>query len=384
MKRLFSAALLLSSVGTFAFVGQGCSSATPRPSTYEKEKEETVPTDDVGEESGFQETGKTKTKKTDPLAGCATSESGADRAPIYLEFVVDASGSMSLKGKWEAQIAALKQIFTEMHAQSDKKLGVGLIMFGEEVTYPRNGKDVFINYVGSDDDGQYNALMTLINKSDASGTTPTKEALTGGYNVLKNFVPLAPLEEGGKKVVVLMSDGAPNNSTGIDTMVDQAHNLVGPEGPIDTFAVGVGLSTAAEISFMSMVAQKGGTAPKGCIPTSTDPKTMCYFAIDPGTKSVAQLTQDFVDTINRIRLRASCEYSLASDNAAADPTKVNVVFVDDSGKKVTVPQDPVDGWSYDDPTNPTKVILHGAACEKAGTDLNSTVKVVLGCKTITQ
>jgi len=380
MKRLFSAALLLSAVGAFALAGQGCSSAAPRDAKFEEETESTDATDDVGDDQGgFQETGKTKTKAADPLAGCATSESAAARAPIYLEFVVDASGSMS-GPKWEAQIAALKQIFEDMHSQADTKLGVGLIMFGESVPYPRSGKDVFINYV---DDGQFNALNGLIAKSGPTGSTPTKEALTGGYSVLKNFIPLAPLEEGGKKVVVLMSDGAPNDDTGIDTMVDQAHNLVGPEGPIDTFAVGVGLSSSSEISFMAMVAQKGGTAPKGCIASSTDPKTMCYFAIDPGAKTVAQLTQDFVDTINRIRLRASCEYSLESDNAAADPSKVNVVFVDDSGKKVSVPQDPVDGWTYDDPANPTKVILHGAACEKAGTDLTSTVKVVLGCKTIT-
>lgn len=381
MKRLFSAALLLSAVGSFALIGQGCSSATPREAKFEEENTATEPTDDVPvDQGGFAQTGKTKTKTADPLAGCSTSQSEVARAPVYLEFVVDASGSMSGE-KWQAQIAALSQIFSEMHAQADTKLGVGLIMFGESVPYPRKGKDVFINYV---DDAQFKALNDLIAKSGPTGSTPTKEALTGGYSVLKNFVPLAPLEEGGKKIVVLMTDGAPNDDTGIDALVDGAHNLVGPEGPIDTFAVGVGLSTSDEISFMGMVAQKGGTAPKGCIPTSTDPKTMCFFPIDPGAKTVQQLTQDFVDTINRIRLRASCEYSLASDNAAADPKKVNVVFVDDAGKVVTVPQDPVDGWTYDDPENPTKVTLHGAACEKAGTDLTSTVKVVLGCATVVQ
>ncbi len=383
MKRLFSAAVLMSAVGSFALVGQGCSSAAAaRPdSSYDDTTDATEPTDDVPEDQGgFATTGKTKTKAADPLAGCSTSQSEVARTPVYLEFVVDASGSMS-GDKWEAQTAALTQILADFHTQADTKLGVGMIMFGESVPYPRPGKDVFVNYV---DDAQFKALNDLLAKSGPTGSTPTKGALTGGYKVLQNFVPLAPLEEGGKKVVVLMTDGEPTDGDPADILplVDAAYNY---DPSIQTFSVGVGLDGITDaISFMGQVAQKGGTGPKGCIPTSTDPKTMCFFPIDPGAKTVTQLTQDFVDTINRIRLRASCEYSLASDNASADPSKVNVVFVDDAGKVVTVPQDPVDGWTYDDPTNPTKVTLHGAACEKAGTDLTSQVKVVLGCKTITQ
>ena len=47
-----------------------------------------------------------------------------------------------------------------------------------------------------------------------------------------------------------------------------------------------------------------------------------------------------------------------------------------------IPQNPQNGWSYDDPQNPTKVILNGQACADMKADPDSKIRVVIGCKTI--
>ena len=67
-----------------------------------------------------------------------------------------------------------------------------------------------------------------------------------------------------------------------------------------------------------------------------------------------------------------------------DPSKINVVWTDGKGKKTLIPQDDEEGWSYDDPENPSKVILNGQSCGDVSSDLGSNVEIVLGCGTIVQ
>ena len=62
-----------------------------------------------------------------------------------------------------------------------------------------------------------------------------------------------------------------------------------------------------------------------------------------------------------------------------DPTLVNVE-VDGT----TILQDPLNGWTYDNPKTPTQIILHGAACATAQTALRVNVSIVLGCATQTK
>ncbi len=111
---------------------------------------------------------------------------------------------------------------------------------------------------------------------------------------------------------------------------------------------------------------------------------MCHYQVEPGSKTVAQLTTDFTNAFNHIRASAAaCELSLATDTANADPTKINVVIDDGMGKQTLVKQDATNGWTYDDPKHPTKVILHGQACQDAVDNITGQVEVVLGCKTQT-
>ena len=49
---------------------------------------------------------------------------------------------------------------------------------------------------------------------------------------------------------------------------------------------------------------------------------------------------------------------------------------------MTVPQDPTNGWSYDNPTDPKTITLNGSACTNLKNDPNATVNIVLGCATV--
>ncbi|NOU27665.1 MAG: hypothetical protein HOO96_07165, partial [Polyangiaceae bacterium] len=64
--------------------------------------------------------------------------------------------------------------------------------------------------------------------------------------------------------------------------------------------------------------------------------------------------------------------------------KVQVDFVDkdDPNKKISdIPKDVNNGWSYDDDANPTKILLHGGACDEVRKKKAvGKVRVKLGCK----
>jgi hypothetical protein len=104
------------------------------------------------------------------------------------------------------------------------------------------------------------------------------------------------------------------------------------------------------------LAQAAGTAPKRCNPAeNANVANLCYFNVDPTAGNATQTEQAFEAAINAIRGQVlSCTFPLTT---TGDPTKVNVTV-----NGVTVLQDPTNGWSYDNPSNPTEIILNGMAC----------------------
>lgn len=64
-----------------------------------------------------------------------------------------------------------------------------------------------------------------------------------------------------------------------------------------------------------------------------------------------------------------------------DPNRANVIFTDAKGKPTTIAQDEGNGWSFDDPTAPTTVILHGQACARLKQESTGKIEGELGCAT---
>ncbi|HEX8795240.1 MAG TPA: vWA domain-containing protein [Polyangiaceae bacterium] len=334
-------------------------------------------------------------------AGCATATAKATKSPVYMLFVVDGSGSMSQNNKWTSATTALKAIFADMNKQADPGIGVGMLVFsdsndptGGNGPYPQS-VDVPINFVGA---AQLSALDNRLSGSPFDGT-PTGSALSGGYMELENFMAMTPLPPGGQKVLVLLTDGVPTDNcaqnggsyTSNQCVVEAATELTKakPQGPILTYVIGTGVFPSTDLTnfdpnFLGNLALAGGSGPKNCNPnentTSTD---LCYFEVDPTTGNAAQTEMAFENAINAIRGQVlSCTFPLNvnSDAGMIDPSKVNVTV-----DGMTVSQDPVNGWTYDNPTNPTEIIFHGTSCNNLKNPPDGgaeTVNIILGCATV--
>jgi hypothetical protein len=199
--------------------------------------------------------------------------------------------------------------------------------------------------------------------------------------------------------VVLMTDGIPTdqgcknvNKDGTDDYAANAcvkmakSELVAkaPASPVETFVIGVGPLpgdfATYDPYFLAELAVAGGSAPPGCNPRSNvaGAKDLCYFNIDP-TGATAEATQKaFTDALDAIRGQVvSCTLGITPQaGGTIDPEKVNVLL-----NEATVAQDETDGWTYDDPNQPTSVTLHGAACETLKSDPAAKISIVLGCVT---
>jgi hypothetical protein len=331
-------------------------------------------------------------------AGCATATAKASKSPVYLLFILDGSGSMSQNSKWTSATAALKAIFSDMQMKADPGIGVGLIVFsdsndptGGNGPYPNAGVDVPINFVGA---AQDSALSNRMN-GGPSGGTPTGSALAGGYAELENYVAMTPLPPGGQKVLVLITDGVPTDNcspggsyTSNACVMEAATELTKakPQGPILTYVIGTGVFPSTDLTnfdpnFLGNLALAGGTGPKGCNPNENSVTTdLCFFEVDPTKGNATQTEQAFEAAINAIRGQVlSCTFPLNVDKDAGmiDPSKVNVTV-----DGMTVSQDPNNGWTYDNPTNPTQIIFHGTSCNNLKMNAMATVNIILGCATV--
>jgi hypothetical protein len=329
--------------------------------------------------------------------GCATAKAPIERDPIYMLVVLDGSLSMKEDTKWDAIVPALEEFIDTLQSLHDRSFGLGLTIFSD-TNDPTKGNgpydtiDVPIAYV---DAPQAIALKIRLGLAQPSGQTPTYSVLSGQYPLLQKFVPTAPLlTERGHKVLVLMTDGIPTPDTAVQQpkcvqAVKDAFALTAPGGPITTLAVGIGHTfpldqTVYDPLFMAQLALAGGAPNEPCAPYEIRYESnMCHFQITPLPSSdPTQLQLALMIAFDKIRSRVtSCELPL-DKSGVVDPSLVNVLFTDAHNVERVVPEDATDGWTYDDAITPTKVILHGKACQNLKDNPSGDVEVVLGCKTI--
>jgi hypothetical protein len=333
-----------------------------------------------------------------PLEGCATATDDVQRSPIAMLIVLDASGSMLGDDKWTAVVPALEGFIDDVRQRADPSFGVGLTIFSDtnDATQgkgPYPAMDVPIAYV---DAVQAARLHGRLDAAQPAGPTPTLAVLLGQYGALESFVAAPPLDPAGKKVVVLITDGVPYpNPDEQKAAVIKAAGLeltkAAPLGPITTFAVGVGYTFPYDPEiydqmFMGNLAVAGGAPNLPCDPNElTIDWNMCHFQITPsGQPNSVILEEAFRSAIDKIRSRVtSCDLKIQSEpGSLINPHEVNVTFTDSVTGVVTLfDQDIENGWTYDDPSAPTEVMLHGTACKALQDDPDGAVRVVLGCAT---
>ncbi len=208
-------------------------------------------------------------------------------------------------------------------------------------------------------------VQSLNATAPEGGTTPTTPALQGALSYAQAWAQEHPDHI---TLVVLASDGAPNTCVGNSTQA--AANLAAKaltETPsIPTFVIGIG-----NVSALHQIAQAGGTQ-----------QALIVSGSDPG--------QEFLDAMNEIRGAMGCQFKLPPPppGETLEPSRVNVAFTPTGGQRAALAQvagagscmgGP--GWYYDNPANPTKILLCPASCDyvKHG---QVRVEIVMGCKTI--
>lgn len=355
----------------------------------------------------------------DGNAECATASAEAKRVPVYMQLVVDGSGSMDglntmasayvpgereldplapnrpstptpgMTGrKWIALRGALSAFVDDLAVNPDPSFAVGMYLFSSNQSKAASQVDVPIAFV----DAAHAATLKarLLPPVFPIGGTPLATAMNGQLPILKAYTPAPPVQPNGKLVLVVITDGIPTDSK--QGCLNAASTALAGTPPVLTFAVGVGDETASATDvydeiFMGDLAEAGGTAPAGCNTSWSDANMSgapCHFQITPGAKTAQQIQADFLAAVNGIRaIVSSCELELNFAPGEVDPAKVNVVYTSGAGQSSQVVQDGTDGWTYDDPGDPKKVILHGAACDTLKSDPQGKVDIVLGCKTVT-
>ena len=410
--KLFSGAVALA---TWALVAQGCSSAShdsgfPDAGGVGDDGSDASTGNPGGGDAAFGGDVHLPTSDgggiTQLDAGCATATASVTRQPVYLLLVLDGSGSMEMENKWTALVPALDAFFDDLLNNPDPTFGVGLTIFSDEHD-PQCGGGNFGNCVGPYPTmnvdiaevtaTQAAALHSRLDNTSPKGDTPTVAVLTGQYAALDAYTPVSPLPSGGKKVLVLMTDGVPNDAANTpqatlqNECIAQATAQFAMTPPVTTFAVGIGDyspldTTEYDPAFMGALAVAGGDPRMGCVPgNTTDPTMMCHFQITPGGQTASAIEQQFIAAINAIRGQVvSCTFALEQPDGGGmiDPSKVNVVYDDGMGNMTTIDEDPTNGWSYNDPTNPTTVTLNGSSCSTLMMSTGGSISIVLGCASL--
>lgn len=329
-------------------------------------------------------------------ANCAADSYTGELLPLDMYVMLDRSGSMDDSGKWPAVTSAIKQ-FVALPGIAD--VGMGLAFFPDVPNPPPPptcttnqdcGKDAlcipgfgFCEHLGSCEPTVYAKAIvgmaplpgvgpSISQAIDAvkptGGATPSRPALQGA---MMYAIDWAKNHTDHVTVVVLATDGEPTGCSpnSVSDVAGVATQGLGSSPSVKTFVIGVG----AELTSLDAVAAAGGTD-----------KALIVSGADTGKK--------FLDALNEIRGAVGCTYKIPvpAGGEKVDFNRVNVAFTPVGGAQEIYPK--VDGaaaclgtksWYYDNPTNPTQIILCPAACDQVeNTPGGGKTDVAIGCETV--
>ncbi|HEY3450570.1 MAG TPA: hypothetical protein VGK67_29710 [Myxococcales bacterium] len=340
---------------------------------------------------------------------CAAESTKAQQLPLDIYIMLDYSGSMS-GTPWTQTTAAIEAFL----AQPLTGVSVGLQYFGVPPAGPTQTCSVYSctndsdcgtgcgpcladyyygkscsGYSYSIDDsclaadyakpaveiaplpGVATDIHTSIVAHNSPNTlTPTAPALTGAIQHARDWAVAHP---GHVAIDIFATDGVPTECSPTDEAGVNAIAAAGLAGTpkVLTFVIGVGTS----LTKLNGMAAAGGTGQA--------------YLVDTG----GNVTQQMLTALNAIRGAAlGCAYSIPPPTAGAtlDLNKVNVQYTPGTGGSpqlfVQVLDEAhcpsgSDGWHYDDSTNPTKIVLCSATCQRVQADTSGQVDILIGCAT---
>jgi len=215
-------------------------------------------------------------------------------------------------------------------------------------------------FLGSEPDMCGVATAPVVPITPATSYAPIHAALAGEMftgqigtptaGVINNAVTyMRSLTDPNPKFLLLATDGEPNCAGGTVNTNDDvgAQNAVATAktAGFPTFVVGIATSSdPAASNSLNTLAVTGGEAQTGAA-------TQYYSVTD---------TASLLTALQKILKAATpCTIPLTGVNGNLD--KVAVTAKDANGNTIQIMQDPVNGWSYADPSM-TAIVLNGTAC----------------------
>lgn len=323
---------------------------------------------DGGEGAGFIDNSGGSTVNT---MECASEAIEAEISPLAMFITLDKSGSMDADDKWDNATAALISFFGD-DAAAD--LNVALRFFPEGNC---DDNDCDINACATPNvplgaltadpaptDLQEAALVAAINAQGPSGGTPMSAALAGAIQFSSNYLVQNPLH---KSVVILVTDGEPS---GCEENIAAIANIAASGLLDDVITYTIGLAGSNEGDLAQISTAGGGSS----------------FFIGNGDTQAELLAA--LQAIQGEQI--ACEIPIPVPTMGDfDPDLVNVTFTSGDGMESAIGGvanaaacGPDAGWYYDNPADPTLIILCPASCDTVQGDDDGKLEVVLGCETI--
>lgn len=358
--------LIAARLSTLSAVALSALVATAACSSSERGFDEVTPSE-PGLTNGVPEAG-----TQDSGVVCLAEQVKAEAVPLAMLVLVDRSGSM-LGEKWDAATMAIRS-FADRSEVVGMKMGVQF--FPPLPTGDQCSSSLYKTLavpIAPLPDNVIPIQQRLLSTDANGGATPMRAGLEGSIAAMRDFLTANPLHEG---VVILVTDGDPNSCGDVSSVVGAATGGAKPPSgtrAVHTFAVGM---AGATFGNLNQIAAAGGGFPT---------------AFDVGAGATAQ--QALVDALEKVRTGAlGCEYTLPlppADKGVLDLD--SVVFEFTPGKndpKVTMRRvadkeacgATTGGYYYDDPKNPTRVVLCPVSCDTVrGGTAEATIELGFGC-----
>jgi hypothetical protein len=334
----------------------------------------------------------------DPDASCGKGTASANLKPVNMVVMFDRSTSMDecidgsnpddgpcpTGSRWDSASGALNAFFQSPDAAD---LGVALRFFPHDLPAEgcsQDGCDVnacaqvlvdmgTLTAAAAPTDAHEGALVAAVGTAapTVSQGTPISAALDGALTWAATYQAAHPEQ---RTVVVLVTDGEPNGCQTNFNAINQIAADALDETGVTTYAIGLTNMSGGGVSQgdLNDLAEAGGT-------------NQAFFVSDSATAAM-----ELTATLNAIRgMAIACDFPLPSSTTsgmAIDPRLINVNYTPTGGMEVLLGLVPSaadcgaeQAWYYDDPANPTRILLCPSACSTVTADSGAAISILAGC-----
>jgi hypothetical protein len=333
--------------------------------------------------------------------------------PVALFIMQDRSGSMVTgfpppadPNNWNNSTAAITAFVNDPRTQGID-IGLGTFPYGPNNTADCNGSDCGTPVVPiAPLPGNARAMIQAMQAQTPSNPialTPIECGLRGMINQCLTFTANSPTGE--QCVAILVTDGTPTQCSGDQALLQQIIADGRSKGVL-TFALGL---PGADLNQLNAFANAGGTGQAIDVSggsqkfidalnnirqkvsvTTSHTATSTVTSTVPFTTS--QTVSTTVTTPSVISTPLSCQWGIpaAPTGQTFDPAKVNLQLTPAGGQPTQFghlesSQDCTragGGWYYDDPRQPTKVLVCPQTCDVLKASTGGRVDILFGCATI--